>query len=382
MTRLLFIANLHHPQELQKERQSAQTSANPTPLFPSSYAFHFWEKALLKRGYTLDVFWRNLSGFGSQDVATLNAQTYTNRITPQRIAQAVMHRLPYQLNPELKKRNANLLEQARRFQPDIIWLVGDNTVVHADTLAKIKAETSCKLLYSTGTSPIVFSHAIERQAAPLFDLVLTNDFYHGIQWQELGAKNMICLPVVAIDPDFHYSRQLSAQEQTQFSCDIGFVGTLLPANLYSERVAALEALHDFNLGIWSVHDIPDSLKANLRGSALGETMLKVLSASKISLNVHGDFMRYGGNMRLFEAAGVGTFQIVDDRPGVHQWFKEDEHLVIFRDLDELREKVGYYLEHPEERQKIAQAGREHALKYHTYKQRLATLETLIKDWTK
>ena len=44
-------------------------------------------------------------------------------------------------------------------------------------------------------------------------------------------------------------------------------------------------------------------------------MLEVLSSAKISLNVHGNFMRYGGNMRLFEAAAVGTFQIVDNRAG-------------------------------------------------------------------
>lgn len=368
MPRILFIANLHHPNQLQQDRQLAQESNWAIPLFPSSNAFHFWEKAFLKRGYTLDVFWRNLSGYGSQDIASLKAEKYTRGITPRRIAQALNHRLPYQVNIELKKRNANLLEKAQQFQPDYLWLVGDNTVVHADTLAQIKTKTNCKILYSTGTSPIVFSHAIERQAAPLFDLVITNDLYHGIQWRELGAKDMICLPGVAIDPDFHYPRQ---QEKT---CDIAFVGTLLPANLYSERVEALEVLQDFDLGIWSVHDVPESLKANVRGSALGETMLNVLSSAKISLNVHGNFMRYGGNMRLFEAAGVGAFQIVDDRPGIHEWFTEDEHLVIYHDLDELREKVAYYLAHPQEREGIAQAGREHVLKYHTYENRLERLE--------
>jgi spore maturation protein CgeB len=125
-----------------------------------------------------------------------------------------------------------------------------------------------------------------------------------------------------------------------------------------------------------VHDVPESLRPALRGAALGDSMLRVLSAATISLNPHGNFMRYGGNMRLFEAAAVGSFQIVDDRPGVHEWFREGEHLVIYRNLDDLREKVRYYLAHPEERQRIAQAARQHVLAHHTYDQRLDRLEQI------
>ncbi|MCB9456772.1 MAG: hypothetical protein H6671_12375 [Anaerolineaceae bacterium] len=91
----------------------------------------------------------------------------------------------------------------------VLWLVGDNTVILPETLATIKLETGCKLLYSTGTSPIVFSRPIERSAARLYDLVLVNDYYHGIQWLELGAKDMVCLPVSACDPDFHHPYTLT-----------------------------------------------------------------------------------------------------------------------------------------------------------------------------
>lgn len=368
--RILFVASLHHPETLQRERAEAQQSGTAIPLFPSSTALHFWAKAMQKKDYVVDVFWRNISGFASQDISTIKAEKYTNHITPQRIAQAINHRLPYQLNPDLQKRNTKLLEYTRRFQPTHVWLVGDNRVIHADTLEQIKTELACKLIYSTGTSPIVFSHAIERNAAPLFDLVITNDYYHGIQWEELGAKAMICLPVVAIDPDFHFPRE----ENPAYTCDVGFVGTLLPPHLYSERVKALESLSDKNLGIWSVHDVPHSLKKHLRGSVLGESMLEVLSSAKISLNVHGNFMRYGGNMRLFEAASVGTFQITDDRLGIHEWFTVGEHLVTYENFDDLREKVNYYLAHSDERVAIAEAAHQHVLKYHTYTKRLETIE--------
>jgi spore maturation protein CgeB len=367
MSKILFVASLHHPDTLRRER-----AVDSGLLFPSSTSLRFWENALRKRGYTLEIFYRNLPSGVRGDIARLKAETFSNRITPQRITQAVMYRLPYVLNWELRQRNASLLEQAQRFQPEILWLNGDNTIIHAETLATIKSELGCKILYSTGTSPIVFSHPIEREAARLFDLVIVNDYYHGIQWLELGAKEMLCLPVVAIDPDFHYPRPINKA----YACDIAFVGTLLPANLYSERVAALDALKDFDLGIWSVHDAPESLKPFVRGSALGETMLEVLSAGKMTLNTHGNFMRYGGNMRLFEAAALGTFQLVDNRPGIHEWFKDGEHLVIYEDLRDLREKASYYLAHPQERQAIADAARAHVCSQHTYEQRLDKLEQI------
>jgi spore maturation protein CgeB len=371
--RILFVASLHHPEALQAAIAATPPGAEP-PLFPPSMGQHFWNKALRKRGHVTDVFYRNIPAIGE-----LKAQRHTQGITPGKIISALAHRIPPQANPDLRLRNRRLLEKAQTFKPDVLWMVGDNKVIYADTLAAIKRETGCKILYSTGISPIVFSLPIERKAARLYDLVITNDYYHGIQWLELGAKRMECLPGSAIDPDFHHPYTLTEAERKAYTCDIAFVGTLVPDNLYSRRVQALEALRDFDLGIWSVHDVPASLKKNFRGYALGEDMLEVFSAAKMTINVHGDFMRYGGNMRLFESAGVGIFQIADDLLGTHQWFTEGETIVTFKDMDDLREKAAYYLSHDAERQAIAQRAQTHVYQHHNYDQRVAQLEKLLAD---
>ena len=374
--RVLFVASLHHPEQLLRE---SRESAKGTPrLFPSSMQQHAWENVMRQSGYQLDVFWRNLPGYGNRDISRLRTAVYQDHLTPAKLASALLHRLPPQLNPDYLRRNQLLLEQARQFRPEIIWLSGDNRSILPQTLLQLKQEHDCKIIYVSGVSPIVFSHAIERQAARLYDLVLVNDYYHGIQWLELGAKKMECLPYVAIDPDFHYPRPRTNLTNDTL-CDVGFVGTLVPHTLYGERVAALESLRDFDLGVWSMHEIPQSLKPFHRGSALGQEMLKVLSSVKISINVHGDFMRYGGNMRLFETAAIGTFQIVDDRPGIAEWFTVGEHLVTFSDLQDLQDKVAYYLSHDEERQRIADNARRHVLQNHRYDQRLKQVEELMAE---
>jgi len=380
-TRVLFIASLHHPQAL-LATWDAQPPEAPRALFPSSMGQHFYERAMRQRGYTLAVFWRNLPPTPPerlpQQITRMQAERHSAGLTPGKVIAGLRNRLPPHLRPDVRQRNASLLAQARRFKPDVVWLVGDNTVILPETLATLKRETGCILVYASGTSPIIFSHAIERQAAPLYDLVLVNDYYHGMQWRELGAPRVECLPIAAIDPTFHKPQPLSAEEQAAYACDVTFVGTLVPDHLYSERSAALQALTDFNLGIWSVHDVPARLRPHLRGEALGPQMFRVLSAATISLNVHGNFMRYGGNMRLFEAAGLGAFQISDDRPGITSWFTPGEHLITYRDHADLRAQVTYALAHPDERHEMAEAARQHALAHHTYDHRLDAIETLLK----
>ena len=373
--RVLFVASLHHPEELQKDLQ-ATAAGGEAPLFPRSMELYSWGRAFRQAGWEIDVFWRNLPGLGNRDIASLRNEVFRTALTPGRILAGLMQRIPPALHPDLQVRNRLLRQQARQFKPDLIWVHGGNREILPATLEQLKRDIKCKLLFQHGDSPIVFSTPIERAAAPLYDLILVNDRYHGAQWRELGAKRVAWLPAVAIDPSFHIPQPMT-DVPNDYLCDVGFVGTLVPDTLYSERVAALESLRDFDLGIWSVHDVPASLAPFHRGYALGDEMLQILSSVKICLNTHGDTMRYGVNLRLFEIAALGVLQITDDRPGVSECFTVGEHLVTFSDHDDLREKVRYYLAHDEERLWIAEAARAHVLAHHRYDQRLARVEGLL-----
>jgi spore maturation protein CgeB len=330
-------------------------------------------KALTKLGHTCDVFWRSESVWPWARPGRLRM---TRRMTLGRAMRSAAATAP-SFNPDFLLRNRRLLQAARRFGPDVVLLIGGNEVILPETLAALKREHGAALVYACGTSPLVFSRPIERSAARLYDLVIANDLYHAIQWKELGARLAEVLPLSAVDPEFHRPANLTAADQERFGCDVGFVGTLVPQSLYSERIAALEALREFDLAIWSIHEVPPSLRHAYRGPALGEEMLRATSAAKIVVNPHGDFMRYGGNMRLFEACGAGTFQICDDRPGVHEWFQVGTHLVTYGDTGELKKQVAYYLSHPDERERIASAGQAHVYAHHTYDQRMARLIEMI-----
>ncbi len=102
-------------------------------------------------------------------------------------------------------------------------------------------------------------------------------------------------------------------------------------------------------------------------------MLHCCSGAKIVVNPHANFMRYGGNMRLFEACGAGAFQIADDRPGVQEWFTVGEHLVTYGNLEQLRQRVRYYLDNEDERKQIALRRRSMCMLTTPYDQRMTRL---------
>lgn len=374
--RILFVASLHHPDAL---RDAPAFADGSRPLFPPSMAQHFWEKALRRRGHVLDVFYRNLPALGPAERSTAR---HSQSITPGKLIRAGINRIPPHLNPDLRLRNRRLIAQAASFRPDVLWMVGDNTVIYPSTLAAIKAQTGCRVVYACGTSPIVFSHAIDRTAARLYDLVLASDYYHGIQWLELGAQRMVSLPIAACDPDFHVPYPLTDAERAAIGCEIAFVGTLVPDHLYSRRVRALEALASagFDLGIWSVHAVPASLRRFVRGKALGADMQRLLSAGQLCFNTHGDFVHYGGNLRLFEVAGAGVMQIADDLPGVRAWFPplpDGETILTYTDPDDLTAKARWWLDHTAEREAAARRARDHVYAHHTYDHRAAAFESLL-----
>jgi spore maturation protein CgeB len=371
--RFLIAASLHHPEEL-TQAKAAQPPDAPPLLFPPSQGAYFWSKALRQNGHEVQGFVRNLPArFG---LAARRSQRWVGLRLFSKIVTSLNFRAP-KLNPDYRLRNRRLLAQVEAFRPDALLLSGDNRVIFSETLAQVRARYGCKVIYLSGVSPIVFAGAMERAAAPLYDLAVVNDYYHGIQWLELGAKQMITLPMSACDPDFHRPAQLSASEQAAYACEVGFVGTLMPNHLYSERVAALAAVADLGLGIWSIHGVPANLRANYRGEALGEKMLRILCGSQIQVNPHGNFMRYGGNMRLFEAAACGVFQISDQRPGTSQWFTPGQHIALYENPADLRRLTQHYLANPAQRLEMAAAAQAHVYQHHTYNQRMAQLADLV-----
>lgn len=164
-----------------------------------------------------------------------------------------------------------------------------------------------------------------------------------------------------------------AMTDARYRADIATAG-----NMYAYRVAFFRNLSGYDVRLWG---LPPPLWMSLGPVApmvqsrfvAGAEKAKAFRGAKIVVNNLHPAEIWGTNVRTFEVCGAGAFQIVDWRLGLAQLFEPDRELVTFRDIDELKRKIDYYLQRPDERGVIAAAGRERALRDHTYEQRLKLL---------
>lgn len=80
---------------------------------------------------------------------------------------------------------------------------------------------------------------------------------------------------------------------------------------------------------------------------------------------------YAVNERLFWIPGAGGFQIADENPLVREFYSEDE--VPMATAEDFKEVFNFYLEHPEEREKMAKKAHERTTREHLYEHRITNI---------
>lgn len=102
------------------------------------------------------------------------------------------------------------------------------------------------------------------------------------------------------------------------------------------------------------------------------------SSSAINLNVTVPQIRDSFSHRAFEIPACNGFLLSDYRPEVEQFFEFDREIVCFRTPEEMADKIRYYLQHPSQRNAIAEQGRQRVCSEHTYKHRIKHIIALLK----
>jgi spore maturation protein CgeB len=196
--------------------------------------------------------------------------------------------------------------------------------------------------------------------------------------QRMGVKNACYLPCAA-HPPIHRPVEVSPYEQEIYGSDISFMG----AGYYNRHQMFMKLL-DFDFKIWgqdwNLASPLGRIVQNKSERIAPEDYIKVYNASKINLNLHsspthegvnphGDFV----NPRTFELAACGAFQLVDHRSELPELFDIGKEMVTFKDASDLREKIKYYLDHPDERNAVTERARERVLAEHTYTHRMEAM---------
>lgn len=140
------------------------------------------------------------------------------------------------------------------------------------------------------------------------------------------------------------------------------------------RRALIELSKHYKVNVYSNSDVSDLLRIQYCGSVdYWSEMPKVFRMSKINLNFTIPNIKSGIPLRIWDVLGCGGFLLTNYQAEIPYYFKEGEDLVCFDSLEDLCEKVGYYLEHEEERKRIAWNGYRKVREKHSYIERIHTI---------
>ena len=177
--------------------------------------------------------------------------------------------------------------------------------------------------------------------------------------------------IAAADPDF-YEGSDTYTDTRRYLVSHQYIGMKLAA-LERERTLNRLAEH-FHVTLYTHSDTSTLKGVDCRGGVNTLTeMPKVFHASKINLNMTMRPIETGLSLRVWDILGCGGFLLTNFQSEIPEYFEIGKDLETYESMEELEQKVQYYLTHEEERIEIAINGYEKTAKFHTYELRIAEM---------
>jgi hypothetical protein len=272
-------------------------------------------------------------------------------------------------------------EQIRRFRPDVFW-TGSNFEYFGDFMRGIRAH--CGRIVAWTAAPLP-----PRLDLSPVDCMLTSHENFAQEFRGRGLRCERLLP--CFEP--HQAERVGTPSR---DIAIGFVGSLSWAHL--DRIRTLrEVAMAGDLQVWTSRPRVMSRSAlrpafwrawwtarpvfgRARGEVYGRAMYSVLARTRCTVNAHiGVAGGLAGNMRMFEATGMGSLLFTEAMPNLGELFEPDQEVVQYRDAADLRERLKHFLARPAEATAIAKHGQLKTLRDYSTPVRAREIEALFGD---
>lgn len=254
------------------------------------------------------------------------------------------------------------------FQPDLLF-VFKGTWVHPDLISYCRSAGIAAFNYYPDVSFLAHGPNIPK-TLPLYSHVFNTKSY-GVEDMKvrLGLTNVTFLEP-GFDPELHQPVSLSGRERALYNCDVSFIGTWSPKKekILSALVVSLPMLR---LKVWGSqwgNAKSRSLMNFIMGDEItGEEYTKAIRASSICLGLLSE-ARLGSSSgdlitaRTFQIPACGTFMLHERNQEVLRYFAEGLDAAFFETPNELVQQVQYYLQHEDERQRVARNGRDRSIR--------------------
>jgi spore maturation protein CgeB len=208
-----------------------------------------------------------------------------------------------------------------------------------------------------------------------YDAVFLKDRYLQDLFSRMVNRDRYHYLAEACNPRVHRPIALTDAERQHYACDVTIAG-----NLYYYRQQILRRLDAFDVKIWG--NSPDWLMSRLRGRHMGRAVFgddkaRAVRAARVALNTLHFGEVDGLNCRAFELAGCGAFQLITSKPVVAEHFTPGVEIATFESVDDLVDKIRYYIDRPAVTAEIARRGQARAHREHTYEHRLREIFRIV-----
>lgn len=194
------------------------------------------------------------------------------------------------------------------------------------------------------------SENLSKPVASAYDLCMVGNIACVENYLSWGAKRAEFWPIGIRDNE--YNPQLTKEDILNGKRDFDF--SLLCEKLTPDRIPKIDEFmrafpqtKAFGFG-WEKGYLPENLKVPLYQN------------TKIGPNIH--LSKGPVNFRTYLLPANGVMQVCDNKSRLSKIYELDKEVIGFDTIKECIDKCRYYLEHDEERRKIAAAGWERAIK--------------------
>ncbi|WP_091738231.1 CgeB family protein [Marininema mesophilum] len=221
---------------------------------------------------------------------------------------------------------------------------------------------------------------------PSYDFMLTQDSGCVPYYRNVKKRPAFHVPL-AVNPVLYRPMNVSPTYQS----DICFVGSAWPGRLpFFDRLRVLLMKKKFLIigEGWEKLKYYHQLKRGIRTNKIPpDEVSRYYNGAKIVLNIHRTSDDLGRNPRkvpaltpnnrTFDIAACGAFQLASKRYDLGRYYQLGKEMVDYSDITDLKRKMIYYLNHEQQRKKIAEGAYQRTLQEHSYHVRMRRLVGIL-----
>ncbi len=146
----------------------------------------------------------------------------------------------------------------------------------------------------------------------------------------------------------------------------------------SKRIAIVQGLVELGMSVFGEEEWRDAVPGlDYRGPlGHGRALSNHYASTAINIDINRLYQPDIVTLRTFEVAACGGFLLTEANTEIAGLFNIGHEIIVYRNLDDLREKILYYQDRPQERAKIAASFHKRFMEDHRLDQRLVEMMRL------